>query len=75
MSDSSGTRPEVKAPELPAGHKDTGSVRRIISVVRNISLLEWMLPPGKEVTFDEGRKRTLFAALIRPGTFIVIICG
>ncbi len=75
---SSGSRPGVKVPERPAdlkNPKDSGNGRGLFSAVRNISPLEWVLPPEKELTFDEVRKRKLFAALIVPGIIILATFG
>lgn len=43
------------------------------SAARNIFLLEWVLPPGKSLTFEEVRKRKLFAALCVPGIIILVV--
>ncbi|MEJ2153780.1 MAG: response regulator [Desulfobacteraceae bacterium] len=53
------------------GIKQTSYAQRLKSFARKISPLEWVLPPGKELTFEEVRKRRLFAALIVPGIIIL----
>jgi signal transduction histidine kinase len=37
----------------------------------SISPLQWVLPPGKELTFEEIRKRRLFAGLCIPGMMVL----
>ncbi len=53
----------------------TGFFRGIRCPVLKISLLDWVLPPGSELTFEEMRKRKLFAALIVPGIIILSTFG
>ncbi len=43
--------------------------------VRSSFPMGWVLPPGKEMTFEEVRKRKLFAALIVPGIIIMAAFG
>jgi len=60
---------EVDNPAENESNQDT------VSTVRSIFPLDWVLPPGKELTFEEVRKRKLFAALIIPGVIIPITFG
>jgi signal transduction histidine kinase len=47
----------------------------MLSADKSILPLEWVLPPGKELAFEEVRKRKLFAAFTIPGVIILITFG
>ena len=54
---------------------DSVSAHGLVQALRNIFSLEWVLPPGKELGFEEARKRKIFAALVVPGSTIPLIFG
>jgi signal transduction histidine kinase len=64
-----------KIPAKTSTTADSGSAHGLVRALRNIFTLEWVLPPGKELDFEEVRKRKIFATLAVPGSTIPLIFG